>query len=331
MSKTVLLIEPTIRPNGVEYLTKNFNVAFAPNGLEETIIESINTHQANAVIIRTEKITENILKSCPSLEVVGMHGVGLDNIDVQSATENGVVVLNAPLSNYVSVAEHAIMSILSSSRNLKISDLKVRNNEWHFRESYFPMEVNGKTLLIVGMGRVGQELARKAKAFNMNILGFDPFCTKLEMELHGVYKIDDLNMNLPLCDFISLHAPLTDETFHMFSTPQFDLMKNSSYIINLGRGSLINEDALYQALINKQIAGASLDVLEQEPPNINNPLFELENVIFTPHFGGDTLEAKDRCSEFITQEVGLILNGKFSKSIVNPQVLGTAKALQKSI
>lgn len=326
MTKTVLLIEPTIRPNGVEYLTNHFNVVLAPNGSEVTIIDYINKHQAHAVIVRTEKITRNILESCPSLEVVGMHGVGLDNIDVPSATETGIVVLNAPSSNYTSVAEHAMMSILALSRNLNISDSKVRNNEWQYRETYFPMEVNGKTLLIVGMGRVGQDLAKKAKAFNMNVLGFDPFVTESEMQLHGVVKIDDLNMVLPICDFISLHAPLTKSTYHLFSAKQFEFMKDSAFVINLGRGSLINEQALYSAIVTKKIAGAALDVLEQEPPNSDNPLFTLENVIFTPHFGGDTLEAKDRCSESITQEVGVVLNGKISRNVVNPQVLGNAKA-----
>ncbi|QPR67005.1 hydroxyacid dehydrogenase [Lysinibacillus macroides] len=325
MTKTVLLIEPTIRANGVKYLTNLFNVVLAPHGSEETIIQYINEHQAHAVIVRTEKITKKILESCPSLEVVGMHGVGLDHIDVQSATENDVVVLNAPSSNYTSVAEHAMMSVLALSRNLKISDAKVRNNEWHYRETYFPMEVNGKTLLIVGMGRVGQDLAKKAKAFNINVLGFDPFVTESEMQLHGVVKINDLNMNLPICDFISLHAPLTKGTYHSFSTKQFELMKNSAYVINLGRGPLIDEEALYHALVNKQIAGAALDVLEQEPPASDNPLFALDNVILTPHFGGDTLEAKDRCSESITQEVGVVLHGRISKNVVNPQVLGSAK------
>jgi len=186
--------------------------------------------------------------------------------------------------------------------------------------------VNGKTLLIVGMGRVGQDLAKKARAFNMNVLGFDPFVTESEMQLHGVVKIDDLNMCLPICDFISLHAPLTKSTHHLFSAKQFELMRDSAFVINLGRGSLINEQALYSALVTKKIAGAALDVLEQEPPNSDNPLFALENVIFTPHFGGDTLEAKDRCSESITQEVDVVLNGKISRNVVNPQVLGNAKA-----
>lgn len=331
MTKTVLLIEPTIRPIGVEYLNRKFHVVIAPDGLEDTIIHYINEHNAHAVVVRTESITRKIIEACPSLEVIGMHGVGLDHIDVQSATENGVMILNAPFSNYTSVAEHSILSILALSRDLRVSDQKVRNNEWNHREIYFPMEINGKTLLIVGMGRVGQDLVKKAKAFNMNVFALDPFVSDSEMKLHGVQKIEDLNAYLPHCDFVSLHAPLTKGTYHSFSFEQFELMKETSYIINLGRGSLINEEALYDALLYKKIAGAALDVLEQEPPSSENPLFSLENVIFTPHFGGDTLEAKDRCSESITQEVGRALDGQISRSLVNQLVLGNARGLNKKI
>ncbi|WP_342513528.1 hydroxyacid dehydrogenase [Sporosarcina sp. FSL K6-1522] len=329
MNKTVLLIEPTIRPIGVNNLRNHFNVVVASDGSEETIINMINTHKASAVIVRTEEITKRVLESCPTLEVVGMHGVGLDHIDVRSATENGVMVLNAPSSNYTSVAEHAMLSILALSRNLLVSDSKVRSNEWRYREIYFPMEINAKTLLIVGMGKVGQDLAKKAKAFNMSVLGFDPFVSESEMKLHGVVKIEDLNGCLSQCDFISLHAPLTKGTHHSFSYDQFEAMKETAFIINLGRGPLINEEALFVALNQKKIAGAALDVLEQEPPSPQNPLFKLENVIFTPHFGGDTLEAKDRCSESITQEVGNAIQGRISRNLVNHHVIGNARALNK--
>ena len=328
MKKTVVLIEPTIRPVGVEYLKNNFDVVLAPNGVEETLIGTIRSSEASAVIVRVEHITRNIIEQCPTLEVVGMHGVGLDTIDVQAATEHGVMVLNAPFSNYVSVAEHAIMKILALSRKLRISDNKVRSGEWSYREVFYPMEINAKTLLIVGMGKIGQELAKKAKAFNMNILGFDPFVSASDMKLYGVTKVDDVDSALPLCDFISLHAPLTKGTHHMFSTQQFELMKQTAYIVNLGRGPLIDQAALYEAIKNNKIAGAGLDVLEQEPPNPNDPLLTLENVIFTPHFGGDTLEAKDRCSESITLEVGKVLRGNMPASLVNPKVLANARAFK---
>ncbi|MDQ0272698.1 hydroxyacid dehydrogenase [Cytobacillus purgationiresistens] len=330
MTKTILLIEPTIRPIGVEYLTTNYNVVLAPNGSEETIIEYINKFNVHALIVRTEKVTKRILDNCPTLEVIGMHGVGLDNIDVASATENGVMVLNAPFSNYTSVAEHSIMSILALSRNLPLIDKKVRNGEWNYRDMFYPMEINAKNLLIVGMGKIGQELTKKAKAFNLNVFGFDPFLSESEMKLHGVLKVEKLEEYLPKCDFISLHAPLTKSTYHMFSSKQFELMRNTAFIINLGRGSLINEEALLDALVSKKIGGAALDVLEEEPPNRDNPLFKLDNVILSPHFGGDTLEAKDRCSESISKEVCKVLSGEISKNLVNNQVLGNARA-RKSI
>lgn len=328
MKKTVLLIEPTIRPIGVEYLQRHFEVILAPDGEEETMISFINEHQAKVVIVRSEKVSRQVFEQCPSLLVVGMHGVGVDGIDMESATRHGVMVVNAPLSNYTSVAEHSIMSILALSRNLKVSDAKVRANEWAYRETFYPMEICHKTLLIVGMGRVGQELASKAKAFNMRVLGYDPFVTKGEMRQYGVEKVEELDAALPACDFVSLHAPLTKQTFHLFSVRQFEAMKETAYIVNLGRGALIDEAALYEALIRRKIAGAALDVLEREPPNPGNPLFELANVIFTPHFAGDTLEAKDRCSETIAEEVGKVLNGNLPKNLVNPHVLKNARIYQ---
>lgn len=331
MNNTVLLIEPTIRPIGVEYLRKHCTIVMAPNGQEETIINTINKHKISSVIIRTERITRKIVESCPTLEVIGMHGVGLDNIDIPAATENGVMVLHAPFSNYTSVAEHSLMSILALSRNLLICDSKVRNNEWHYREVYYPMEINGKTLLIIGMGRIGQDLAKKAKAFNLTVLGYDPFVSKSEMQLSGVTKVEDLNTSLPICDFVSLHAPLTKSTHHLFSYEQFDLMKDSSFIINLSRGPLINEEALYKSLIEKKIAGAALDVLEHEPPKNGNPLFQLNNVIFTPHIGGDTAEAKDRCSEFITREVCRAIQGEIPNGLVNYNVIGNARVFKNKL
>ncbi|MFS0593054.1 hydroxyacid dehydrogenase [Cytobacillus horneckiae] len=328
MTNTVLLIEPTIRPNGVQYLSDHFNVILAPDGQEATIIEYLNKFAADALIVRTEKVTKKIFESCPTLKVVGMHGVGLDNIDVVSATENGVLVLNAPFSNYTSVAEHSMMYILALSRNLLVSDKKVRTSEWSYRDQFFPMEINAKNLLIVGMGKIGQDLAKKAKVFNLNVYGFDPFLSESEMRLHGVTKAESLIDILPLCDFISLHAPLTKGTYHMFAAEQFERMKSSAFIINLGRGSLINEASLYDALVHNKIGGAALDVLEEEPPNLHHPLFNLDNVIFTPHFGGDTLEAKDRCSESISLEVGRSLKGQISRNLVNPKALGDARVNQ---
>lgn len=326
MEKTVLLINPTIQPVGVDLLKKEFRIVMAPDGGEDTLIQYVNQNKAEAVITRVEKITRRILESCPTLAVVGQHGVGLDNIDVAAATDNGVLVLNVPSANYMSVAEHTIMSILALSRNLLICDAKVRGNSWRiFRESYYPMEVNGKTLLIMGLGRIGQEVARKAKAFNMRLLGYDPFVSPEDMALVGVEKVDDLLARIKEADFVSIHTPLTPSTKGLISTELLSCMKKSCYVINVGRGPVVDQKALYEALKNKVIAGAALDVLVQEPPDADEPLLKLENVIFTPHYAGDTRESKYRCSLTLATETTKVLKGNGSGNVVNPKALATAR------
>lgn len=325
MEKTVLLINPTIQPVGVEMLKKECRVVMAPDGNEDTIIQFINQNRAEAVITRVEKITRRIIENCPSLLVVGQHGVGLDNIDVAAATEYGVFVLNVPAANYMSVAEHTIMFILALSRRLLVCDSKVRNHEWEYRNVFYPMEINGKTLLILGLGRIGQEVARKAKAFNMRILGYDPFVSPEDMALAGVQKVEDIAACVPEVDFISIHVPLIPATKGLISADILKRMKETAYIINVGRGPVVDQKALYSALKNKTIAGAGLDVLEQEPPQTGEPILELENVILTPHFAGDTRESKYRCSLTAVAEVIKVLQGKGSANIVNPKVLAASR------
>lgn len=320
-----MLIEPTIRPVGVEILKQNFTTIYAPNDQEETLIKYINENNIHGLITRVEKISRRIIENAPSLAVIGQHGVGVDNIDVQACTENGVIVLNVPDANFMSVAEHTFMFILALSRNLPVSDKKVRKGEWNYRERFLPNEINGKTLFVIGLGRIGREVVQKAKAFNMKVIGYDPYISREEMNLYGVQKIEDIGDGLAISDFICIHAPLTKETKHLISEEELNCMKSSAFLINLSRGALIDERALYKALIDNKISGAALDVLEKEPPDKNNPLLKLENVIFTPHFGGDTEESKDRCSKTLAHEVCKILRGKLSANIVNLEVLANTK------
>lgn len=309
MNNTVLLIHPTIQPIGVKILSENCKVVIAPDGEADTIIKYINQNTASAVVTRVEKITLRIIESCPSLKVVAQHGVGLDNINVQAATKNGVMVLNVPDANYVSVAEHAMMFVLALSRNLLQADKNVRTGNWLFRENKIPMEIAGKSLLIVGLGRVGRDLARKAMAFDMRVMGYDAYVTQEQMTSLGVEKCESLQEALLQADFVSIHVPANSETKHMFSFAQFSAMKSSAGLINLGRGSLVDEEALYQALSNKEIAGAALDVFEQEPISNDNPLLTLENIIVTPHIGGDTMDSKLRCSSKLAATVVEALKG----------------------
>lgn len=317
MAKNILLINPTIQPIGVDLLEKECNLFYAPNGEEETLINSINNYNIDAVITRVEKITRNVIQNCKTLKVIGQHGVGLDNIDVKAASEFGVKVLNVPDANYNSVGEHTVMLILSLSRDLIIADENVRQGNWRYRDTNIPIEIANKNLLIIGFGRIGRDVARKAMGFNMNILAYDSFVDEDTMMSLNVKKIYDLSEGLKDADFVTIHAPLTNDTKGLISDNQFKVMKKTAYILNLGRGPVIDETALIEALENKEIAGAGLDVFELEPPDINNPLLKFKNVIVTPHFAGDTKEAKGRCSSTLAKTVIDVLNGNKTYNLVN--------------
>ena len=291
---TVVLIEPTIHQAGVDVLKEHCNVVLAPDGKAETLIRIINEHQAEGLLPRVEQITRQIIESCPSLRAIGEPGVGLDNIDVDAATEHGIKVLNVPDGNYTTVSEHALLFILACAQNLIRADKNVRIGNWRYRDTNLPGDVAGKTLFIAGFGRIGKNVAEKAKVFDMNVLAYDQYVSAEAMQALGVKKVETLEDGLWEADFVTIHVPLTPETRGMFSAPQFTAMKKTAYICNLGRGPVIDEPALYQALVNGEIAGAALDVLDPEPPKDDNPLFQLDNVIFTPHTGGDTRESRER-------------------------------------
>ena len=317
MKHNVLLILPTIQPNGVEYLEENSNVFYAPDGKKETLIHYINEHQIEAVVTRSEIIDKEIMDACDSLKVIGQHGVGLDNIDVNEAGKHGIKVLNVPDGNYISVAEHTIAFILALSRSFRINDCSVRSDAWFSRENRYTMEVYKKNLLIVGLGRIGRAVAERAKAFGMHLMAYDGFVSKEAMEQSGVEKINVLEEGIKKADFITLHVPLTEETKGMVSGEQFKLMKSSAYIINMGRGAVIDEKALIEALQNGEIAGAGLDVLETEPPRPDHPLFSMDQVIFTPHIGGDTREAKMRTSSLLSHSMIEVMEGQNVYNWVN--------------
>ena len=313
----ILLINPTIQPNGVKYLQAHGNVFFAPDGGTDTLITWMNEHSIEGVLTRCELIGKEIMDAVPTLKVVGQHGVGLDNIDVAEATAHGVQVLNVPDANYISVAEHTLMMILALSRSLRINDCSVRADGWYSRENRYTLEVFQKNLLIVGLGRIGRTVAQRARAFDMHVMAYDGFVSGQTMAQLGIEKIDDLDEGLRQADFVSLHVPLTPETDGMMSTRQFQTMKNSAYVINMGRGPVVDEGALVTALQAGEIAGAGLDVLGTEPPRKDHPLFQMDQVLFTPHIGGDTREAKRRTSEILSRTVLEALDGQAPYNWVN--------------
>lgn len=317
MKHSILLVEPTIKPNGVELLKQNGIVTMAPNGDAETLIRYINENSCGAICTRVEQVTAEVIDACPTLKVIGQHGIGLDNIDIPAATAHKVRVLNVPDSSHITVAEHAMTFILACSRSLKINDDSVRDGTWATKDQRCTHDVMGKTLLIVGLGRIGRALAVRAQAFDMNVIAYDAYVPAEAGEKIGVRMIPELNDALAQADFISLHTPLTPQTRGMISTAQFDVMKSSAYLINMGRGPVVDEAALIEALNAGKIAGAGLDVLEQEPPVPDNPLLKMNNVMFTPHIGGNTIEASMRCSEILANTVLKALDGEDTYNWVN--------------
>jgi D-3-phosphoglycerate dehydrogenase len=329
MMSKVLLFEPTIQPVGVEIISSEAQIIMAPNGDEETIISYLSAGDISAAVTRVEKITRRVIERAYALKVIGQHGVGVDNIDVQAATENGIIVVNALTSNYVSTAEHAVMFMLALSRRLLETDVQVRKGNFQFREKFYPTEINGKILFILGLGRIGSEVAKKCRlAFNMEVLACDPKLSSVEMASIGVKKVD-LKTGLHNSDFVSIHVPLSQETSHLIGEKELSLMKKTAVLLNLSRGPVIDQNALVRALKENWIGGAGLDVFDPEPPLPDDPLLELPNVILTPHFAGDTYEAKQRCSEIIANEVLCVLKGRLPNSIVNPEVFSNRQFLMR--
>ena len=213
--------------------------------------------------------------------------------------------------------DFAMTFILACSRSLKINDDSVRSGGWATKDQRQTHDVMGKTLLIIGLGRIGRALAARAQAFDMKVIAYDTYVPAEAGAKIGVEMYTDLHTALAQADFVSLHTPLTPETKGMFSTAEFEAMKDSAYFINCGRGPVADEAAMVEALKNKKIAGAGLDCLEKEPPELDNPLFQFDNVMFTPHIGGNTIEASMRCSEILANTVLKALDGEETYNWVN--------------
>lgn len=316
------MIEPTIQPIGVEMLKENCDVVLGQDGSEAGLIRQINEHQIEALVTRAEQVTRKVIESCPSLKVIAQYGVGLDNINVAAASENGVMVLNVPDGNFISVAEHVMLSVLCLSRMVVNADHAVRAGEWSaYREAHSPQEIYEKTLLIIGFGRIGRDVAAKAQAFGMKVMAFDPFVTSKQMAALGVTKADPLEVGLREADYVTIHLHLTPETRGMISTEQFRQMKPTASLINLSRGPVVDQKALYQALVDHEIASAMLDVLEKEPPEQDEPLLSLPNVIFTPHLGGNTVDALIRISKILARTVFEALETGDSYNFANKKII----------
>ncbi len=269
----------------------------------------------DAVIVRSgTQLTRDILRAAKKLKVIGRAGVGVDNVDLEEATRLGILVMNTPEGNTVSTAEHTLSMILSMARKIPQAHASLRRNEWK-RKAFLGMELAGKTLGIIGFGRIGREVAKRAAAFGMAILVYDPFISKEQAKRLDVSGAS-LKAVLKRSDIITLHLPLTKDTHHLLNEAAFKQMKRGVRIVNCARGGIVDERALCEAIQSGIVKGAALDVFEHEPPN-GNPLLTFEEVVAVPHLGANTEEAQENVSLAVAEQVLDALRNKEIKNAVN--------------
>ena len=308
-----VLISDRIAQEGIDLFNQHAQVDLRP-GLSKEELKSI-LPEYDGLIVRSEtKVTADVIEAGAKLQVIGRAGVGVDNIDLDAATRQGIAVVNAPTGNTIAAAEHTVALMLALARRIPQANATLRDGEWK-RSSFVGVEVRNKTLGIVGLGRVGSEVARRAAGFDMQLLGNDPFVSP-EYARHLRVELTPLEELLQRSDFITIHTPLTDATRSLIGQREMEMMKPGVRLINVGRGGLIDEEALLKALDEGRVAGAALDVFAKEPPG-ESPLIKHPEVVATPHLGASTEEAQLEVAREVVQEVMCILDGRPAKSTVN--------------
>lgn len=322
--KRVLLINPLLHKAGEEILEREVEVLRATNPDEPTLIGMVKGVHG---IIATAggRVPRPAIAAADELEVIAVFGAGYDLVDVEAATERGIPVVNNTGLGATPVAEHTIGMMIALAKDFRRADRMLRQEGWKARAFYIHermgIELAGLTLGIVGLGHIGTLVAKKCiAAFEMKVLAYDPYVSAEKMKATGVTKVDHLAEMLPLCDFVTIHAPYTKETHHLIGASELKLMKPTAYLINCARGSLVDTAALVEALKGGTIAGAGIDVFEPEPTPFDHPLFTLDNVLLTPHVAGVSQQTVKRLSEAAAEQVLQVLKGERPPRLVNPEV-----------
>ncbi len=304
----------TLEKAGIDF--EHYQLRFTPEDEALKLLEN-----ADLLMVNMFPCTRSFLSRLKKCKLIVRHGVGYDNVDVQACTDNGILLANITDANTIAVAEHAAALILTVARKIRLFDREMRAGKWNWQVSVPLFQIVGKTLGVVGCGRIGSQLVRLMKGFEMNVLVCDPYIPKEETEKKLGVRLVDFETLLRESDFISINAPRTEETFHMFSDPQFNMMKETAYIVNTARGPVIDQKALLSALKNNRIAGAGIDVYESEPLLDKEPeLLELQNVVLCPHSGWYNEEAIATMRRRIVEEMLKFQKKQPPSSMINPEV-----------
>jgi len=295
-----ILVSDPIAEEGVKRLEEaGFEVKMRTDLAPKELIKIIP--QYDGLIVRSAtKVTREVISAGKELKAIGRAGIGLDNIDLEAARERGIRILNTPGATTISVAELALGHMLALARHIPQATASLKDGRWE-KKRFMGTELYGKTLGIIGLGKIGREVAKRASAFGMDLVAYDPYVREVEVRDLGL-KLLPLEDLLQYSDYITVHVPLTPETKHLLGEREFGMMKEGVRLIDCARGGVVDERALYNALVSGKVAGAALDVFEQEPPQ-DNPLLKLDNVIATPHLGASAQEGQVRSGVEIAEKI----------------------------
>ena len=309
-----VLVTEKLSEQGLELLRRDFHVDVRTELATGDLAAEIGQYEA--LIVRSQtQVTADVLEKAERLRVVARAGIGLDNVDVEAATRRGVMVVNAPQSNVISAAEHTLALLLAQARNVPQADAALRAGKWE-RSAWEGVELAGKTIGVIGLGRVGALVAHRAAAFGMRVIAYDPYVSSDRAKEMGVDVMPTLEALLVQADFVTIHLPRTPETEGLIGSHELSLMKPGARLVNTARGGIVDEDALAKAIDGGQLGGAALDVFAVEPTT-DSPLFGLDTVVATPHLGASTREAQDKAGTTVAEMVRLALRGEFVPYAVN--------------
>ncbi|MGE0224847.1 MAG: hydroxyacid dehydrogenase [Acetobacteraceae bacterium] len=323
-NKRKVMLPHTMVEAGVKLIRARDDIEMAiyPAGIKQADLLPQLTDCAGIALSGTP-YRQTEMDASPAMQVVARIGVGYDAVEVPALTARGVPLMVAGTANSTSVAEQAFHLIIALAKMNRHMDTLVRDGKWNDRHQAPPMELAGKTVLIVGFGRIGTRSARRCLAFDMNVLIYDPYVDQAAIKAAGCEPVSDLNSVLGRCDFVSIHCPKNPQTIDLFGAQQLAALKKGAFVVNTARGGIINEPALYDALKSGHIAGAGLDVFDVEPAPPTHPLLTLPNVISSPHMAGVTVEAMDAMARVTAENILSVLDGNPNKAnAINPEVFG---------